>query len=138
MCDDLAWNFFGTPLYSKFQKYVAQATGQPIEKCSREELQELRDRRFRDIDAEEYREQVRKENEDVFKREAEERQKLRDQARFVLTMLHSDPETLRMGVPWMKDLSDEDIIEKAHRMERLADSPHPMDGFWDLHGRIRS
>jgi hypothetical protein len=138
MCDGLEWNFFGTPLYSKFQRYVSQATGEPIQRCSREELMELRDRRFRDRDAEEYREQVRKENEEVFKREAEERQKLRDQARIVRTMLQNDPETLRMGVPWMRDMSDEDIIAKATRMERLADSAHPMDGFWDLHGRIRT
>lgn len=138
MCDDFAWNYFGTPLYDKFQKYVAHTTGQSIQRCSREELQQLRDRRFRDTDAEHYREQVRHENEQVFKREGEERQKLRDQAKLVLTLLQSDPETLRVAVPWMKDLSNDEIVDRARRMERIADSPHPLEGFWDFHGRVRA
>jgi hypothetical protein len=135
-CEDPTWNFFGTPLYRKYHKFVEQSTGKSIKTCSNKELQELRDRKFRDEDAEVYREQVRKENEEVFRREAEERQNLRDQAKMVIELLESEPESLRLAVPWMQDLSDQEIRESALRMERLADSPHPLD-FWDLHGRVK-
>jgi hypothetical protein len=46
-CADPAWNFFGTPLYAKWHKYQAQIK-EPTEPCSREELKELRDVKFRD------------------------------------------------------------------------------------------
>jgi hypothetical protein len=32
-------------------------------------------------------------------------------------------------------MSEKEIMEKAHRMERLANSPHPLEGFWDSLGR---
>jgi hypothetical protein len=47
-CDDLAWNFFGTPLYEKYHNFVGQKSGRPVETCSKEELEELRQRNFRD------------------------------------------------------------------------------------------
>lgn len=137
-CDDLTWNFLGTPLYEKYHKHVTQMTGQEPQLCSREELQKLRDRRFRDTDAEAYREQIRMENEEVFQQEAHERQTIREQAQFILQLLKSDPEALRAGVPWMKDLLDNEIEKMALRMHRLADSPHPLDGYWDSHGRIEN
>lgn len=137
-CMDEGWNFFGTPLYEKYQKFVEQSTGEPSQKCSRDELQELRDQQFRNVDTESYREEVRSENEAIFLREAQERQKLRDQAMLVRTMLQKDEGiSLRQMVPWMRDLSDKEIAEKANHMEDLADSPHPLNGFWDMHGRVK-
>ena len=47
-CDDQAWNFFGTPMYSKYHKLAEEMTGKPVLKCSSEELRDLRDRKFRD------------------------------------------------------------------------------------------
>lgn len=47
-CDDLAWNFFGTPLYNKFQRLEEQKSGQPVQTCSKDELEALRQRNFRD------------------------------------------------------------------------------------------
>jgi hypothetical protein len=47
-CDDTAWNFFGTPMYEKFHKSVELTTGKAVELCSKEQLQELRARKFRD------------------------------------------------------------------------------------------
>ena len=84
-CDDISWNFLGTPIYDKYRRRVAQIkTGlDEIEEiCSPEELRELRDRRFRDSDSATYREQVRRESEEVFRQEAKERQKIREQANF--------------------------------------------------------
>jgi hypothetical protein len=54
----------------------------------------------------------------------------------VLKYLAVDPEALRVQVPWMAGKSDKEIREMAMRLARLADSPHPMEGFWDSHGRI--
>lgn len=47
-CDDRAWNFFGTPLYTKYQKFVARMSGQSVEICTKAQLEELRQRNFRD------------------------------------------------------------------------------------------
>jgi hypothetical protein len=135
-CEDVSWNFFGTPLYRKYHTFLAQSTGKETTTCTNEELQELRDFRFREKDSKEYREQTQKENEDVFRREAQERQKLRDHSKIILDYLETDPKTLRQVVPWMTNLSDEEIKEKAYRLERLANSPHPLEGYWDLHGRV--
>jgi hypothetical protein len=135
-CEDISWNFFGTPLWPKYHKYITQSTGKESMTCTNEELMELRDVRFREADSKEYREQTRRENEAVFQREAQERQQLRDQAKLVLAYLESDPDALRETLPWMENLSDEEIKEKAYRLERLANSPHPLEGYWDLHGRV--
>jgi hypothetical protein len=139
-CDDISWNFLGTPIFDKYRKHAARVkTGlwnvEIQEICSREELQELRERKFRDTDSESYREQVRQESEEVFRQEAMERQKIREQAKFILQLVQSDPEALRAGIPWMKDLSETEIRSMANRMQRLADSPHPLDGYFDMHGR---
>lgn len=47
-CDDLAWNFFGTPMYEKYRKFVERKSGRSVEPCSKQELEELRQRNFRD------------------------------------------------------------------------------------------
>ena len=54
------------------------------EKCTVEELRELKERKFRDLDAKEYREEVRRTNQEVFEKEREEREKVREQAKTVL------------------------------------------------------
>lgn len=137
-CMDEAWNFLGTPMYEKFIKYVAQTSREHDQKCTRQELEELRQQQFRDTDAESYREEVRKANELVFQEEAKKRQELRDQANIILIALEKgDGDKLRDVIPWMNNFSDEDISETAHRMVRLAESPHPMGGFWDMHGRVK-
>ena len=137
-CMDFGWMFFGTPLYEKYQKFILQTTGERSQSCNRNELEELREQQFRDTDAESYREEVQKENEEVFRSEAEERQQIRDQASLILAMLdRGEGEDLRRIVPWMRNLSDDDIADRADHMEKLANSPHPLDGFWDLHGRVK-
>uniref|UniRef100_A0A448ZAY1 Glycosyltransferase 2-like domain-containing protein n=1 Tax=Pseudo-nitzschia multistriata TaxID=183589 RepID=A0A448ZAY1_9STRA len=137
-CMDIAWNFFGTPLYEKFHKFAAQTTGETTQKCSRKELQELRDQQFRETDSESYREEVRIQNKKVFQKEEERRQSLRDQAELILNMLaKGQANDLRGAVPWMDGMSNEEIAEKARSFEKLANSPHPMDGFWDLLGRVQ-
>jgi hypothetical protein len=136
ICEDPVWNFFATPLYSKYQKLRAWTMGSLFEICSPEELEMLRDRHFRETDSDSYRERVRQENEEVFRREAEERQNLREKSRMVLEMLKSNPELLRKTVPWMDGLSEKEIEERADHMERLSSSPHPLKGFWDPLGRV--
>jgi hypothetical protein len=79
---------------------------------------------------------VKKSNQEVFEKEGAEREKLRQQANTILQMLLVDPEKLKLSVPWMAEKSTAEIREMAHRLHRLADSPHPMNGFWDSHGRI--
>jgi hypothetical protein len=51
-------------------------------------------------------------------------------------MLKINPEGLRAAVPWMEGKPDDEIRDMAHNILRLADSPHPMEGFWDSHGRV--
>jgi hypothetical protein len=133
LCEDPGWNFFGTPLYAKYHRYIEAAGSTEI--CTPEDLVALKDQAFRKKETDEWREQVRKENEEVFRKEAKERQNLLEQARMVLELLETNPTLLRSSVPWMETMSDKEIMEKAHRMERLAYSPHPLEGFWDSLGR---
>jgi hypothetical protein len=134
-CADLAWNFYGTPLYEKYHK-MAATVGNPISRCSGEELKELRDRKFRDLDAEEYRGQVKEINKQVFEDEHAEREKMKQQANHILMYLVTDPDGLKKAVPWMADMTISEIEAAANRMIRLADSPHPLQGYWDMHGRV--
>ena len=48
-CDDKAWTFFGTPMYDKFHTYLEQKTGQKVHVCSKDDLEQLRQRKFRDL-----------------------------------------------------------------------------------------
>jgi len=84
----------------------------------------------------EYREQVQHQNRKVFAQEEAERNTMRLQAENILRQLVTDIDRLRQEVPWMKDLSPSEIMDVAQRMKDLAKSPHPLDGFWDLHGRV--
>lgn len=117
---------------------VAMANGgQRIEICSPEQLEEIRAVKFRDMDAQEYREQIARDNEKVFEEERKERDKIRLQARAILNLLDQDSvDVIKSQVPWMADMTREEIKNTADRMLRLMDSPHPMKGFWDSHGRI--
>jgi hypothetical protein len=133
LCEDPGWNFFGTPLYAKYHRYIEAAGSTEI--CTPEDLVALKDQAFRKKETDEWREQVRKENEEVFRKEAKERQNLLEQARIVLELLETNPTLLRSSVPWMETMSEKEIMKKAHRMERLANSPHPLEGFWDSLGR---
>ena len=88
-------------------------------------------------DSEEYRRKVKESNKDVFEREKEQRNTMRVQARMVLELLDSGrADSLRSQVKWMAGKSDNEIEEMADKLIRLADSPHPLEGFWDSHGRI--
>lgn len=48
VCEDFGWNFFQTPMYNRYHKFVEASTGKAVKKCSREELKELQHRKFRD------------------------------------------------------------------------------------------
>eukprot|EP00980_Cylindrotheca_fusiformis_P001504 scaffold346_cov116-Cylindrotheca_fusiformis.AAC.18 len=136
-CEDFAWNFFGTPMYDKFHKFTEHSTNKPVKKCTRSELKELQDRKFRDSDSEEYRRKVKESNKAVFEREKEQRNAMRREARMVLDLLESGKAgSLRSQVEWLAGKTDDQIKAMAERIERLADSPHPLAGFWDSHGRI--
>jgi hypothetical protein len=76
-------------------------------------------------------------NKKVFEREKEHRNSLRRQASAVLMTLDSgNIDSLRSKVTWMAGKSNDDIRNMANRLIKLADSPHPLQGFWDSHGRI--
>lgn len=72
----------------------------------------------------------------MFEKEQEERKSIKSQAQTIMNYLDHDPVKLRAEVPWMAGKSNKEIREMARRLVRLADSPHPMQGFWDSHGRI--
>ena len=87
------------------------------------------------LDAEEYRKAVKEESDRIFQQEKAERVRLKMQADLVESMLDEDPSTLRTHVPWMADKSNEEIRQLAQRLRDLAESPHPLEGYFDSHGR---
>ncbi|CAJ1951479.1 unnamed protein product [Cylindrotheca closterium] len=139
VCEDFGWNFYRTPMYSRYHKFVEASTGTAVQMCSREELKQLQDRKFRDKDSESYRRQVKESNAEVFQREQKQRDNMRREARLVLQYVDAGrSDALRTQVSWMAGKSEESIRIMATRMIKLADSPHPLTGFWDSHGRIVS
>lgn len=79
---------------------------------------------------------MKEDNAKAFQKEKEERERLRMQADLVENMLQHDSDKLRAEVPWMADKSDQEIRRMAERIRKLADSPHPLEGYWDSHGRL--
>lgn len=79
---------------------------------------------------------MREENEKVFQKERAERERLKMQADLVEQLLTENPEKLRAEVHWMADKSDAEIRQMAQRLRGLANSPHPLQGYWDSHGRV--
>jgi hypothetical protein len=47
-CDDISWSFLGTPLYEKYRRFVELKSGKSVEICSKDQLEGLRQRSFRD------------------------------------------------------------------------------------------
>jgi hypothetical protein len=90
----------------------------------------------RRTDADEYRKKVKEENEIIFQQEKAERERLKKQADLVDKMLAEDPGKLRAEVQFMADKSDDEIRQMAQRIRNLAASPHPLEGYWDSHGRV--
>ena len=127
-CASDLWNFVGTPIFRRFLKLQ----GGIADMCSSKEIQELKQLKAKEEDAEEYRLEVKERNREVFKREQAERQQMIVQAQF---LKESDKDFLRQNFDWLSALTDAEIDEAADGMERLARSPHPLEGYWDSHGR---
>jgi GT2 family glycosyltransferase len=125
-CIDSSWTFYGTPFY---EEYLAKR-GAPI--CNKEDLEEMRHLRAKDADSAEYREEVRQQNLKVFEMEEEKRNQMREQAHILRS---TEKELLRKTVDWLADNTDEEITAIADKMEAFANSAHPLNGFWDSHGR---
>jgi hypothetical protein len=67
-------------------------------------------------------------NERVFAAERDKREEMRQQAHVLRT---ADPFLLRAQVPGLKGYSDAMLEELSLSLEKQADSPHPLPGFWD-------
>jgi hypothetical protein len=122
------WSFVGTPLVQKMKRLPGWK-----EPCSREEMLQWRSVQQKEFDAAGYRQEVAEQYAIQSAKEQEKRQ----QMKFLASMLRAGQKEmlLQQGIAWLKDIADEDVEAFANRMERLADSPHPLEGFYDSHGR---
>jgi hypothetical protein len=127
-CASDLWNFVGTPMLYRYLKIGGSMTGM----CSMAEIRKLKQLKAKEEDAEEYRQEVKERSKEVFEKEQAERQQMIAQAR---TIKETDKDWLRQNYEWMSTLTDEEIDMAADAMERLARSPHPLEGYWDSHGR---
>mmetsp|Transcript_33427 Transcript_33427/g.69925 ORF Transcript_33427/g.69925 Transcript_33427/m.69925 type:complete len:512 (-) Transcript_33427:143-1678(-) len=129
-CLNPLWNFFGTEEYDEAKRFLSEV-GKGVEdlgECTEEQLNELRDRDFRERDAENYKEKVRKQNEDYFRKDTEMRQKMRDESTMVLDLLaRGHGNEIRNSIPFASELSDDELAEKMSQIEKLANSPHPIN-----------
>lgn len=64
--------------------------------------------------------------------EQKKRDDMRKQAHLLRAM---DKELVRQSVDWLADNTDDEITALADKMEAFANSPHPLRGYWDSHGR---
>lgn len=80
---------------------------------------------------------MKEENKKVFEEEQRERDELRDNGNTLLSYVEMGmTNVIRNKIPDLAGLSDDEIRTAAERMVRIADSPHPLAGYWDSHGRI--
>ena len=127
-CASDLWNFVGTPMFHRLRKL----RGSMSDICSKKEIQDLKQLKAKEEDAEEYRQQVKERNREVFEKEQAERQAMIAQARI---LKETDKDFLRQNFDWLSAFTDAEIDEVADVRERLARSPHPLEGYWDSHGR---
>ena len=80
---------------------------------------------------------MKEENKKVFEEEQKERDKLRKDGNTLLRNMEMGmTNATRNQFPDLAGKSDDEIRTAAKRMVRIADSPHPLAGYWDSHGRI--
>lgn len=127
-CASQLWNFVGTPIFHRYMKML----GSSADMCSKEEIRNLKTLRAKETDAEEYRREVKERNLAVFEMEKAEREQRIEQAR---KLKEADKNWVRENIEGMADYTDEQIIQAANTLERRARSPHPLQGYWDSHGR---
>lgn len=100
--------------------------------CSKEDLEALRQLKAREADAADYRKQVQEQNQRISEMEKAKREQMRQGAQVIRT---ANNDILRQQVNYLTSLTDEEIAAYADKLERLADSPHPVQGLYDSHGR---
>jgi hypothetical protein len=127
-CATQLWNFVGTPIFQRYMRLL----GDQSDMCSREEIQELKDAKEKERDAADYREEVKEISKVQFEKEQADRDKMIQQAR---ELRRADKNQIRQHISWMADFTDEEIMAEADKMERRANSPHPLGGHYDSHGR---
>ena len=127
-CASQLWNFVGTPIFHRYMKIM----GSSADMCSKEEIRKLKTLSAKENDAAEYRREVRERNLAVFEKEKAEREQRIEQAR---KLKEADKNWVRENIEGMADYTDEQIMEAADILERRARSPHPLQGYWDSHGR---
>lgn len=127
-CASQLWNFVGTPIFHRYLKIL----GDDADMCSKEEIRELKTLTAKENDAADYLNEVKERNTVVFEKEQAERDLQIAQAG---QLREADKNWVRENIKMMAQYTDEQIIEAANKMERLAKSPHPLQGYWDSHGR---
>jgi len=126
-CVGMEWLFYGIPKFDVARKNLMSLDN--ADRCNEEEVQEFTN--AQKVDSARHQEQVGKKNKHAFALESEQRKKMRDQAEIIK---HYNPDAVRASNPIFKDMSDEQIYEYADNLVHRANSPHPIDGFWDSHG----
>jgi hypothetical protein len=128
-CASDFWNLLGSPIYEKVKKNLGSAFQEP---CSREELANLREMGQRELDSADYRKEVAALRVETLQQEEDQRSIMREQA-FLLRS--TEPNILRQDFEQMRHMSDDEILKQADHLERFANSPHPIPGYYDSHGR---
>jgi len=127
-CASELWNFVGTPMFHRYRKMM----GPDADMCSKEEMQELKELKAKEQDSAQYREEVEETNKAAFEEQKAKRDEMVQQAR---VLRETDKSAIRQHVSSMSKFTDEQILQEADKIERLARSPHPLGGYWDSHGR---
>jgi Glycosyl transferase family 2 len=128
-CASEMWSFHGSPMYEKMKRNMGTNFEEP---CSREELIQFSESGQRELDSADYRKEVAALRVETLRKEEEDRARMREQAHLLRL---TDPNVLRDQVEALRNMSDEDILKKADQLERFANSPHPVPGYYDSHGR---
>lgn len=127
-CIGLEWMLYNVPKYDSLRRKLEEEDLDG-RKCTLDEVREFTNSQNEDSIA--HRERVEAKNKLAFKMEKEKRDTLRHQAKIIR---HAKPEYVRLKNPFLADKTDKELLEYADRMEATANSPHPLGGFWDLHG----
>jgi len=128
-CAGYFWIYYGTPMFEAEVKNM-ERNGETL--CTESELMEWKSLTAAEKDSADYREETARINKEVFEKERQQREQMIQQGELIK---QTDPSILRVHVPNFAEMSDSEIMNLADKMIRFANSPHPIQGYWDSHGR---
>jgi hypothetical protein len=132
---DESWMFYGTAFYEPYKELMqSAATNNRVADAEVDAVSgeaEVASFQMQRDEIERHQKRTEERNKSIFEAEAQKREEMRKQAVIIRKF---SPDLIRQSIPHMAAMSDKEMLELADKLEAMADSYHPLPGFWDDYG----